>query len=65
MKTLHHKLTLGIATLALIAASLGPGIGNGALARKVNEYEGQHRVAKVNEYEGQHRSVTGDPSQWG
>ena len=25
------------------------------VGRKVNEYEGQHRMAKVNEYEGQHR----------
>ena len=65
MKTLQQKLIFGLATLALIAATmlrLYP--GNETLARKVNEYEGQHRIAKVNEYEGQHR-VAGDPSQWG
>ena len=52
MKTLPQKLLLGLATLALLAASLGLSDGDRALARKVNEYEGQHRVA-------------GDPSQWG
>lgn len=76
MKTLQHKLLLGLAALALIAASFGLGASEGTLARKVNEYEGQHlarkvneyegqHLAKVNEYEGQHRNVSGDPSQWG
>lgn len=76
MKTRQQKLLLGLATLALLVASLGLPTGDSDLtrkvneyegqhlARKVNEYEGQHRVAKVNEYEGQHR-VAGDPSQWG
>lgn len=64
MKTLQHKVILGLAALALIAASFGLGASEGTLARKVNEYEGQH-LAKVNEYEGQHRNVNGDPSQWG
>jgi len=64
VKTLQHKVILGLAALALIAASFGLGASEGTLARKVNEYEGQH-LAKVNEYEGQHRNVNGDPSQWG
>lgn len=64
MKTLQHKVILGLAALALIAAGFGLGATEGTLARKVNEYEGQH-LAKVNEYEGQHRNVSGDPSQWG
>ncbi len=65
MKTLQYKLTLGLAALAMLTATLlNLYPGNNTLARKVNEYEGQHRVAKVNEYEGQHR-VAGDPSQWG
>ena len=64
MKTLQHKVILGLAALALIAASFGLGASEGTLARKVNEYEGQH-LAKVNEYEDQHRNVNGDPSQWG
>lgn len=64
MKTLQHKVILGLAALALIAASFGLGASEGTLARKVNEYEGQH-LAKVNEYESQHRNVNGDPSQWG
>lgn len=64
MKTLQHKVILGLAALALIAASFGLGASEGTLARKVNEYEGQH-LAKVNEYAGQHRNVNGDPSQWG
>lgn len=76
MKMLQHKVILGLAAFALLAASLGLGAGVGTLARKVNEYEGQHltrkvneyegqHLAKVNEYEGQHRNVHGDPSQWG
>ena len=64
MKTLQHKVILGLAALALIAASFSLGASEGTLARKVNEYEGQH-LAKVNEYESQHRNVNGDPSQWG
>jgi hypothetical protein len=76
MKTLQQQLLLGLATLALLVAGLGLSAGNSVMMRKVNEYEGQHRVVKVNEYEGQHRvakvneyegqhRVAGDPSQWG
>jgi len=81
MNTLRRKIVLGLATLALTAASLGLGASDATLARKVNEYEGQHfarkgsfditeskgqhRTRKVNEYEGQHLALSGDPSQWG
>lgn len=65
MKTLHMKLTMGLAALALAVTALAVGGEGTELTRKVNEYEGQHLGRKVNEYEGQHRSVTGDPSQWG
>jgi hypothetical protein len=53
MNTLRMKIALGLAALAITAASLGIGADSDALARKVNEYEGQH-IVKVNEYEGQH-----------
>jgi hypothetical protein len=50
--------------LALLATSVFLA-KDATLSRKVNEYEGQHRIAKVNEYEGQYRvALAGDPSQW-
>ncbi len=66
MNTLRTKISLGLATLAIAAASLGfGGYPTDAIARKVNEYEGQHFARKVNEYEGQHFALAGGPSQWG
>ena len=69
MNTLHRKLYLGLATLALAAASLGFGADGDATARKGNEYEGQHVAKKgsfdITRAEDQHHSVSGDPSQWG
>ncbi|MEZ4735362.1 MAG: hypothetical protein R3E79_50360 [Caldilineaceae bacterium] len=59
------KLSLSLAILALAATTLSVYAEEESLTRKVNEYEGQHRIGKVNEDEGQHGSVTGDPSQWG
>lgn len=63
MKLAKGKIALGaLGSLALLAAltvatGSNPTPANSE-ARKVNEYEGQHRlVAKVNEYEGQHRLV--------
>lgn len=50
-----RKLTLAGLLAASVLVSVSP-----TLARKVNEYEGQHRYSverKVNEYEGQHRKV--------
>ncbi len=47
-----QRIVLVLAALILAAATLG-GTAN-PLARKVNEYEGQHFARKVNEYEGQH-----------
>lgn len=45
-----RKLMLAALLATSVLVSVSP-----TLARKVNEYEGQHR--KVNEYEGQHRKV--------
>jgi hypothetical protein len=80
MNTLRTRITLAIAILTLAAASLGFSPAGEAIARKVNEYEGQHFARKVNEYEGQHLAkkgsfditgaegqpiaLAGDPSQW-
>ena len=60
-----RKLQLGIVLLLLVAAIASPLFVQGAnmdIARKVNEYEGQHLTGeeltrKVNEYEGQHLKV--------
>ena len=62
MKNLKKKLILGVAGGLMILSAVAGVVtvtGNGPLntQAKVNEYEGQHRVAKVNEYEGQHRAV--------
>lgn len=64
MNKLRTKIALGLATLAVAAASLAPVMelpsrripvpDPNPVARKVNEYEGQHFARKVNEYEGQH-----------
>ena len=55
-----RKLQLGIVLLLLVAAIASPLFVQGTnmdVARKVNEYEGQHLTRKVNEYEGQHLKV--------
>ena len=61
-----RKISLSIILLVLVAALLSPLFISGEnadVARKVNEYEGQHMtseedvLSKVNEYEGQHRKV--------
>jgi hypothetical protein len=55
---MRSKLQFGIVMLFLVAVMATPLFLQGEnleLARKVNEYEGQH--LKVNEYEGQHLKV--------
>jgi hypothetical protein len=59
-----NKLRMTVFAALLVIAILVSNFSASA-GRKVNEYEGQHRVAE-NEYEGQHRvAQAGDPSQWG
>ena len=59
MNKIQKTILLGLMAATVLLAKDAP------LSRKVNEYEGQHRIAKVNEYEGQHRvALAGDPSQW-
>ena len=48
MNKLHVTVLLALLVIAILVATVAPA------AAKVNEYEGQHRVA-----------VVGDPSQWG
>lgn len=78
MKTLRMKIALGLAALAVVAASLGLGTDGGVLARKVNEYEGQHlakkgsfditgidsQLAKKGSFDITEIALAGDPSQW-
>lgn len=69
MKTLRTKIAFGVAALIVAAASLGFSPADDAIARKVNEYEGQHIAKKgsfdITEVDGQPIALAGDPSQWG
>ena len=49
-----QRIVLALAA-ALSFAAVTLSASTSPLARKVNEYEGQHFARKVNEYEGQHR----------
>jgi hypothetical protein len=57
MKNLRKTVVFALLVVVILVAAVAP-----AAARKVNEYEGQHRIAA--EGDPSQWSLVGDPSQW-
>jgi hypothetical protein len=69
LRHLRQIATGGMLALVLLGATAGlagPASAAGGTGAGAGKVQQQDLTRKVNEYEGQHRlSVAGDPSQWG